>query len=103
MSEPLQTKEELLMELRDYKETVHQLSFQLEMLKDKSHIPHERVMAVRRHALKQASEFVMDWGVPKSGGDLVDLCKQIKDLPETKRSALDRAIEEIDIAFKMRS
>jgi hypothetical protein len=102
MSEPLQTREELLMELRGYKVAVHQLSFQLEMLKDKSPVPHERIMAVRKHALKQASEFVMDWGVPKSGADLVDLCKQIKDLPESKKAAVDRALEEMDIAFKMR-
>lgn len=98
------TTEDLLREeLRAYKETVYQLSFQLELLVDKNpSLPHERVLAVRKHALKQASEFVMDWGVPKSGADLVDLCKQIKDLPESKRAAVDRALEEMDIAFKMK-
>ena len=103
MSIPSQTAEELYLELLSYKQAVHQLSFQLEMLKDKEAMPaapHRTVMTIRNHVLKQVAEFVMDWGVPKSGGDLVELCKQIKELPETKKAAVNRALDEMDIAFK---
>lgn len=103
MSIPLPSAEELHAELLSYKQAVHQLSFQLEMLKDKQAMPvapHRTVMTIRKHALKQAAEFVMDWGVPKSGGNLVELCKQIKELPETRATGVGRALDEMDIAFK---
>jgi len=66
-------------ELLSYKQAVHQLSFQLEMLKDKQATPaapHRTVMT------------------------LVELCKQIKELPETKMAGVRRALDEMDIAFK---
>jgi hypothetical protein len=73
---------ELAAELAGYKAAVHSLSFELEMLKDRSNrsITHKEIMLIREHALNQASEFVMDWGIPKSGEELVNLCDKIKKL-----------------------
>jgi len=75
MSESLKTKEleaelhSYKEELHSYKEAVHMLSFQLEMMRDRqgsSVVPHRSVVNIRKHALKQAAEFVMDWGDRKS-------------------------------------
>lgn len=83
---------ELAAELAGYKAAVHSLSFELEMLKDRSNrsITHKEIMLIRKHALDQASEFVMDWGIPKSGEDLVNLCDKIKKLNEKKIDAVNR-------------
>jgi hypothetical protein len=94
MQYQLQAKE-LAAELAGYKAAVHSLSFELEMLKDRSSrsITHKEIMLIREHALNQASELVMDWGVPKSGEDLVNLCDQIKKLNEKKADAVARGSE----------
>jgi len=83
---------ELAAELEAYKAAVHSLSFELEMLKDggKKSITHREVTLIREHALNHASEFVMDWGIPKSGEDLVNLCDKIKKLSEKKIDAVNR-------------
>jgi hypothetical protein len=86
-------------ELRTYKEVVTNLAFQLEMKEGRAHNT-ENINAIRSLALEQASNFVMDWGIPKSGGDLVELCGRIKSLHETKDVAIKRAMAAIDIVFK---
>jgi len=86
---------ELASELEAYKAAVHSLSFELEMLKGKGNksITHKEITLIREHALNQASEFVMDWGIPKSGEDLVNLCSRIKTLTERKTDAVARGVE----------
>lgn len=86
-------------ELRTYKEVVTNLAFQLEMKEGRAHNT-ENINAIRKLALEQASNFVMDWGIPKSGSDLVELCSRIKSLHETKDVAIKRAMAAIDIVFK---
>lgn len=100
-----QTTVELMSELEQaylmlnaYKEAVHQLSFDLEMTKENPHTV-ANVAAIRKIALNQAADFVMDWGVPKSGEDLVKLCEQIKSLHETKASAVARGLAAIGIHY----
>jgi hypothetical protein len=86
---------QLAAELEAYKAAVHSLSFELEMVKDRSNrsITHKEIMLIREHALNQASEFVMDWGIPKSGEELVNMCDQIKKLNEKKADAIARGSE----------
>lgn len=86
-------------ELRDYKAVVKDLAFQLEMKEGRAHNT-ENINAIRSLALEQASNFVMDWGIPKSGSDLVELCGRIKSLHETKDVSIKRAMAAIDIVFK---
>jgi len=97
--------QDLMMELESanmmldaYKQAVHQLSFDLEMAKEN---PNKvaNVSAIRKIALSQAADFVMDWGVPKSGGDLVKLCEQIRSLHETKAAAVARGLAAIGIQY----
>ena len=85
--------------LNAYKEAVHQLSFDLEMTKENPNTV-ANVSAIRKIALGQAAEFVMDWGVPKSGDDLVKLCEKIKSLHETKAAAVERGLAAIGIHYK---
>lgn len=71
--------------LRMYKETVKRLSFELEMARGApSGVTVVRTEEVRRLALEQAAEYVMDFGIPQSGGDLARLCEEIKRLPVHK-------------------
>lgn len=91
--------EQAYLMLNAYKEAVHQLSFDLEMTKENPHTV-ANVAAIRKIALNQAADFVMDWGVPKSGEDLVKLCKQIKSLHETKASAVARGLAAIGITYR---
>lgn len=88
--------------LSSYKETVHQLSFDLEMSKENPNT-FANITAIRRIALEQAANYVMDWGVPKSGDDLVKLCEKIKSLHETKAAAVARGLAAIGIHFKDKS
>ena len=85
--------------LSAYKEAVHQLSFDLEMTKENPHTV-ANVSAIRKIALNQAADFVMDWGVPKSGEDLVRLCEKIKSLHETKAAAVERGLAAIGITYR---
>lgn len=80
---------ELTEELNEYKATVQRLSFDLEM--GKGRVPDSFIRALRTVALEQAAEYVMDWGVPKSGQDLVNLCERIKRLEENSKYAVKRA------------
>jgi hypothetical protein len=73
-------------ELNRYKEAVKKLSFDLEMATTGQAVV--RVEEVRKLALEQAAEFVMDHGVPHSGEELEQLCAQIKKLPMHKDARL---------------
>lgn len=87
-------------ELDKYKTAVKQLSFDLEMSKGAGKVNlATNVAAIRKLALEQAAEFVMDWGVPKDGHDLEELCKQITNLKETKALAINRALGAMDAFF----
>lgn len=80
-------------ELQKYKDAVKQLAFELEMAQSNSRGADTalRVAEIRRAALEQASDYVMDFGVPKSGAELERLCNEIKGLKETKDMAMSRA------------
>lgn len=73
----------LQVELARYKDTVKKLAFDLEMAQTSGSGAVVVESAVRSIALEQAAEFVMDWGVPKDGNDLAELCKQIARIPRS--------------------
>lgn len=85
-------------ELERYKAAVKQLSFELEMASGNAN-KIANVTAIRKMALEQAAEFVMDWGIPKDGHDLEELCKQITSLKETRALAIKRAADAMDAMF----
>lgn len=64
--------------LDKYKEAVKRLAFDLEMAQTGRAVVNES--AVRKAALEQAAEFLMDHGVITSGGELETVCEQIKRL-----------------------
>lgn len=74
----------LQVELARYKDTVKKLAFDLEMARGNGGAAFLAEAECRRIALQQASEFVMDWGVPKDGHDLAELCEQITRIPRNK-------------------
>lgn len=95
--EPTQTQTEH--ELARYKEIVKQLAFELEMAQGTKPDVVERVRAIRKAALEQAAEFVMDWGIPRDGKDFEELCKQIPKLKETKAMIVQRGLGAMTAAF----
>jgi hypothetical protein len=50
-------------------------------------------------ALAQASRYVMDFGVPKSGSELERLCKEIEGLKTTKDAAIQAALQKMQETF----
>lgn len=70
---------ELERELEKYKGAVKQLSFELEMAQSSGRAV-VREDQVRRLALEQAAEHLMDHGIITTGGELVAVCEQIKKL-----------------------
>lgn len=84
-------------ELRSYKKTVHQLSFDLEMQETKS--TSIMVDEIRRLALALAARHVMDFGVPKSGSELERLCREIEGLKTAKDAAMEAALQKMQEAF----
>jgi hypothetical protein len=84
-------------ELRTYKDAVKQLSFDLEMSRTKSTAI--KVDEIRKMALAQASRYVMDFGVPKSGSELERLCKEIEGLKTTKDAAIQSALKKMQETF----
>lgn len=70
---------ELERELEKYKSTVKQLAFELEMSRGSGRAG-VREDEVRRLALEQAAEHLMDHGVITTGSELVAVCEQIKKL-----------------------
>lgn len=91
MSTSKQQIAELRLELDKYRVTVKQLSFDLEMARGHENRA-ENVKAIRRIALEQAAELVMDCGLPQTGSELEDLCRRITELPETNGGAIERAL-----------
>ena len=69
---------QLQADLARYKDAVKRLSFDLEMAQTGRAVVNES--AVRKAALEQAAEFLMDHGVITSGGELETVCEQIKKL-----------------------
>ena len=86
-------------ELREYKEAVKSLSFELEMTKDVDKHALVRIDKVRAIALKQAARYVMDFGIPKSGAELERLCKEIEGLKTTKDLAISEALQKMQESF----
>jgi hypothetical protein len=86
-------------ELQRYKEIVKQLSFELEMAQETKPDVVARVSAIRKAALEQAAEFVMDWGIPRDGKDFEEMCKQITKLKESKSMAVQRGLDAMTAAF----
>jgi hypothetical protein len=89
----------LKMELEKYKAAVKQLSFDLEM---KSTTP--RAVAteadVRKQTLEMAAEFLMDYGVIKTGSELESVCNQMKKLHPSKAATMSAAAEKMQAAWK---
>lgn len=96
-SRPDSRIQDLEAELRTYKDAVKQLSFDLEMSQTKSTAI--KVDEIRKVALAQASRYVMDFGVPKSGAELERLCKEIEGLKTTKDAAMEAASKKMQEAF----
>jgi hypothetical protein len=69
---------DLAQELKKYKGAVAQLAFELEMATMGRAVV--KVEAVRKAALEQAAEYLMDHGVVTTGNALVEVCEQIKKL-----------------------
>jgi len=65
-------------ELAKYKAAVKDLSFRLEMAQTSNAVL--RAGEVRRLALEEAAEYLMDYGAVKTGRDLESVCEQIKAL-----------------------
>lgn len=86
-------------ELQRYKDIVKQLSFELEMAQETKPDVVARVSAIRKAALEQAAEFVMDWGIPRDGKDFEEMCKQITKLKESKSMAVQRGLDAMTAAF----
>lgn len=89
----------LELELAKYKDTVKRLSFQLEMSSRGGMGSVLKEDEVRRLALDQAAEHLMDHGVITTGSELVEVCEQIKKLqrhdmklPEGTRTSQDSGV-----------
>jgi hypothetical protein len=76
---------ELERELAKYKAAVKDLSFKLEMASTGRAVVKE--FEVRKFALEQAAEFLMDHGVITTGNELVEVCEQIKKLSVVQANA----------------
>lgn len=75
---------ELQRELDTYKSTVKSLAFQLEMAEQGGRGVLLKEDEVRRLALEQAAEHLMDHGVIATGSELVEVCEQIKKLQRSE-------------------
>lgn len=89
---------ELERELEKYKTVVKQLSFDLEMSNTNPNAA-ANVKAIRKAALDQAADYVMDYGIPKDGRDLEELCKKISKLTETRKMAVERGVRAMEAMF----
>jgi hypothetical protein len=89
---------ELKMQLEKYKAAVKQLSFDLEM---KSTTP--RAVAteadVRKQTLEMAAEFLMDYGIIRSGNELESVCEQIRKLHPSKATTMANAASKMQEMF----
>ena len=89
----------LKMELEKYKAAVKQLSFDLEM---KSTTP--RAVAteadVRKQTLEMAADFLMDYGIIKTGTELESVCEQIRKLHPTKAATMGAAAAKMGFTWK---
>lgn len=89
---------ELERELQRYKDTVKKLSFDLEMASTSS-----RAVAteadVRKKTLEMAAEFLMDYGIIKTGTELESVCEQMKKLHPSKAATMNVAMAEMNAAF----
>jgi hypothetical protein len=70
-------------DLNKYKDAVKSLAFDLEMAQTGANALVSE-SAVRKAALEQAAEFLMDHGVITTGNALVEVCEQIKKLHGSK-------------------
>ena len=88
-------------ELDRYKAAVKQLSFDLEMV---STTP--RAVAteadVRKQTLEMAADFLMDYGVIKTGTELESVCNQMKKLHPSRKAVIQSALEKMEAAFGSR-
>ena len=92
---------ELERELDRYKAAVKQLSFDLEM----AQTPPKAVATeadVRKQTLEMAADFLMDYGVIKTGTELESVCNQMKKLHPSRKAVIQSALEKMDAAFGSR-
>lgn len=85
-------------ELKKYKEVVKQLSFDLEMARTPA-----RAVAteadVRKQTLEMAADFLMDYGVIKTGTELESVCNQMKKLHPSRKAVIQSALDKMNEAF----
>lgn len=85
-------------ELAKYKSVVKQLSFDLEM---QSTTP--RAVAteadIRKQTLEMAADFLMDYGVIKSGTELESVCEQMKKLHPSRAATMANAASKMQEMF----
>jgi len=85
-------------ELERYKVAVKQLSFDLEM---QATTP--RAVAteadVRKQTLEMAAEFLMDYGIIRSGNELESVCEQIRKLHPSKATTMASAASKMQEMF----
>jgi hypothetical protein len=85
---------ELERELARYKEAVKKLSFDLEM----SRTPSKAVATeadVRKATLEMAAEFLMDYGVIRTGPELQSVCEQMKKLHPSRAMVMAEAAKKM--------
>tara|TARA_R110000822_G_scaffold35007_11_gene98900 strand:- start:1441 stop:1782 length:342 start_codon:yes stop_codon:yes gene_type:complete len=82
-------------DLRAYKDTVHQLSFDLEM--KEASLTSVRVDGIRKMALAQAARHVM--GFFGSGSEIERLCREIEGLKTAKEATMEAAYQKMQEAF----
>lgn len=92
-------------ELNKYKNIVKRQAYDLEMA---SGTPQKKPVVlvdkeVRRIALEQAAEFLMDYGVVKTGPELEQVCEQIKKLGMTKAVVMETAAAKMEAAFGVKT
>lgn len=98
MSEDAMRIFQLERDLERYKAAVKQLSFDLEM---KSTTP--RAVAteadVRKQTLEMAADYLMDYGIIKSGTELESVCEQIRKLHPSKAMVMAEAARKMSAGW----
>ena len=85
-------------ELNKYKAAVKKLSFDLEM----ANTPSRAVATeadVRKKTLEMAAEFLMDYGIIKTGTELESVCEQMKKLHPSRAAVMAEAAKKMSAGW----
>lgn len=95
--------EQLREELKKYKAAVKQLAFELEMASDGDGKQRKNLLLkeseVRKYALEQAADLLMDNGIVTTGADLEQICKKILELKPSKSYVMGQAAAQMENFF----